>query len=48
MFLLGGQWLALVLNLPLVAWNAKKYASLLYLYTNQDLTLTEFTTTSIS
>lgn len=26
LFLINGYWLPLILNLPLVAWNAKKYA----------------------
>lgn len=25
LFLINGYWIALVLNLPLLAWNAKKY-----------------------
>ena len=25
LFLINGYWLALVLNLPLLAWNVKKY-----------------------
>jgi hypothetical protein len=31
LFLINGYWLALILNLPLLGWNAKKYASLAYL-----------------
>ena len=28
LFLINGYWIALVLNLPLVAFNAKKYSSI--------------------
>lgn len=28
LFLINGYWVPLILNLPLVAWNAKKYVSL--------------------
>lgn len=31
LFLINGYWLALVLNLPLLAFNVKKYAALLTL-----------------
>ena len=26
LFLINGYWVALILNVPLLAWNAKKYA----------------------
>lgn len=29
LFLINGYWMALVLNLPLLAWNAKKYVQIL-------------------
>lgn len=28
LFLINGYWLALILNLPLLAWNIKKYVQL--------------------
>lgn len=27
LFLINGYWLALILNLPLLVWNVKKYVS---------------------
>lgn len=31
LFLINGYWIALLLNLPLLAWNAKKYVAATFL-----------------
>lgn len=34
LFLINGYWVALILNLPLLAWNGKKYANQTHAHVN--------------